>query len=394
MTDDSPRMIDTDAGLERACERLSSAPSLALDTEFTRERTFTPQLGLIQISDGDWHALIDPLAVNSLEPFYELLTNKAILKLLHAPREDLEIFVHMSGRVCEPIFDTQTAAAFAGYGQSVSYQNLVRDLVGASVPKLQTRTDWLRRPLTEDQKKYAILDVVHLHPMHEILSRQLDESGRSGWVEEEFRILERLTYDEDPLEYYRRVKQAWRMTRRQLGVLRLLCGWRDEEALKRDCLRQGVAPDDVLVDLAKMQPTRRDDLRSLKRLHPREINRSGDRLIALIRQGKKLSDDELPEPIPSPVNEPALLARVDFLASAIRIKAMEMNMAHEVLAKKRSLEALVKAYVEGKDDPFPPAIQGWRRDVLGDYLIRVLEGRVAFRINPDERTPPLELVDI
>ena len=392
MSVESPRMIENDRDLQEACRRLADTDSIAIDTEFTRERTFSPKLGLIQVSDGEWHALIDPLAVGSLRPFLDLLEDTSILKILHAPREDLEIFVNLSGKVCEPIFDTQTAAAFVGYGHSVSYQNLVRDLVGDTVPKLQTRTDWLRRPLSKDQKKYAILDVVHLHPMHEILSRKLENLGRATWVEEEFRILERLTYDEDPMQYYRRVKQAWRLTRRQLGILQLLCAWREEEAFERDCLRQGVAPDDALVDLAKLQPTDPRDLRSLKRLHPREISRSGKHLVGIIRRGKGLPDAELPPSIPSPVSDPALLARVDFLSSAIRIRAMEMNLSHEVLAKKRTLEELVKAYMEGRDELFPEGLRGWRRDVIGDYLLEVLAGRVAFRVNPDDREPPLESV--
>ncbi len=391
---DVPRTIEDQRELEEACDRFAGATRLALDTEFTRERTYTPKLGLIQVSDGESHVLIDPLAVDDLKPFLALLENPDILKILHAPREDLEIFVKLSGEVCAPIFDTQTAASFAGCGYSMSYQNLVRDLVGERVPKLQTRTDWLRRPLTVDQKKYAILDVVHLHLMHDILSEKLESLGRTEWVEQEFRTLERLTYDEDPMQYYRRVKQSWRLTRRQLGVLQLLCDWREREAASRDTIRQGVAPDDALVDLAKMQPSSKDEMRSLKRLHPREISRSGSTWIRLIEKGKALSDAELPPSIPSPVSDPVLLARVDFLGSALRIRAMEMGLSHEVLAKKRALEELVKNVTRGKDDPFPEEISGWRRDVLGDYLLRVLSGRVAFRLDPEATSSPLEAIEL
>ena len=387
-------MIETDRELEKICAQFATAKSLAIDTEFMRERTFSPKLGLIQVSDGETHVLIDPLAVDSLRPFLDLLSNTDILKILHAPREDLEIFFNLSGELCEPLFDTQTAASFVGHGHSMSYQNLVRDLLGKTVQKVQTRTDWLRRPLSDAQMQYAILDVVHLHPMVEILSRQLDESGRREWVEQEFRTLERIARDDDPMAYYRRVKQCWRLTRRQLGVLQLLCAWREEQAFERDVLRPSVVPDDALLDLARMQPTHRNELRSLKRLHPREISRSGDAILATIRKGKGLSDAELPPSIPSPVSDPALLARVDFLTSAIRIRAMALRLSPEILARKKALEELVKRHTEGAEDPFPEVLQGWRKEILGDYLLRLLDGKIAFRINPEDREPPLEMVEL
>jgi len=383
------RMIDRDRDLESVCRDLARAGRLAIDTEFTRERTYRPKLGLVQVSDGERHYLIDPLAVSSLRPFFDLLVDPEILKVLHAPREDLEIFFDLSGEMCRPLFDTQIAAAFVGFGHSMSYQNLVRDILGEDVPKIMTRTDWLRRPLSRGQMEYAILDVVHLHPVQDVLQAKLEETGRLGWAEEEFRVLERLAHDEDPREYYRRVKQAWRLTRRQLGVLQLLCAWREEEAFERDCLRPAVVPDDVLLDLAKMQPSHPNQLRSLKRLHHREVQRSGSKLIDLIRKGRKLPEGELPPPIPAPAGDPALAARVDFLSSAVRIRAMELEISHEVLAKKKELEDLAKRHAEGAVRAFPEGLEGWRQEVIGDYLLKLLAGKIALRINSEARVPPL-----
>ncbi len=387
-------MIVDDAALAELCADLSGATRLGIDTEFMRERTYRPKLGLVQISDGERHALVDPLAVGNLEPLFGLLRDEKILKILHAPREDLEIFVDRSGSVCAPIFDTQIAAAFGGVGYSMSYQNLVRELLGEQVSKVQTRTDWLRRPLSQDQERYAILDVVHLHALHDRLLERLRERGRESWAEEEFRVLERIAVDEDPRQYYRRVKQSWRLTRRQLGVLRELCAWREEEAFERDVIRPNVVADDALVDLAKMQPKKRRELSSLKRLHPREISRSGDVLLEKIAEARALPDSELPEGIPAPISDPVVVARADFLSTAVRMRAIEMQISPEVLCRKRSLEELAKRYLAGEEDPFPAELRGWRREVLGDYLLDLLRGRIGFRINPDPAGAPLGMFKI
>jgi len=303
-------MITDDRALAELCAGYSGATRLGIDTEFMRERTYRPKLGLVQISDGERHALVDPLAIESLDPFFELLRDEKILKILHAPREDLEIFADRSGSVCAPIFDTQIAAAFGGVGYSMSYQNLVRDLLGEQVSKAQTRTDWLRRPLSHDQERYAIADVLHLHALHDRLVERLRERGRESWVEEELRVLERIAVDEDPRQYYRRVKQAWRLTRRQLGVLRELCAWREEQAFERDVIRPNVVADDALMDLAKMQPKKKRELSSLKRLHPREISRSGDVILRIVAEARALPDSELPDAIPSPISDPAVVQRI------------------------------------------------------------------------------------
>jgi len=387
-------VVETDRTLERACAWLGEATAIAVDTEFARERTYTPRLGLIQVSDGTRHALVDPLPIGSLGPLWSVLGRPDILKILHAPREDLEIFFRLSGRLPLPVFDTQTAAAFAGYGYSASYQSLVRDYVGVEIPKLATRTDWLRRPLTAEQLEYAVLDVVHLHPLHEILTRKLREKGREPWLEEELRNFESLSFNEDPREYYRRVRQAWKLTRRQLAVLQGLCAWREEEAFERDCPRNMVVPDEALVDLARIQPAHRGALRGLKGIHPREIERSAGAILGRIAEGIAVPDGELPEPVAPPESDPAVLARVDFLASALRIRALELEIAPELLARKRDLEFLVRSVLEGSADPIAGAFPGWRREAVGEFLVRVLAGRIAFRIQPDPARPPLEAVEV
>jgi len=387
-------MITDDRALAELCAGYSRATRLGIDTEFMRERTYRPKLGLVQISDGERHALVDPLAIESLDPFFELLRDEKILKILHAPREDLEIFADRSGSVCAPIFDTQIAAAFGGVGYSMSYQNLVRDLLGEQVSKAQTRTDWLRRPLSHDQERYAIADVLHLHALHDRLVERLRERGRESWVEEELRVLERIAVDEDPRQYYRRVKQAWRLTRRQLGVLRELCAWREEQAFERDVIRPNVVADDALMDLAKMQPKKKRELSSLKRLHPREISRSGDVILRIVAEARALPDSELPDAIPSPISDPAVVARADFLGTAVRMRAIEMEISPEVLCRKRSLEELAKRFLAGESDPFPEEIRGWRREVLGDYLLDLLRGRIGFRINPEAGAAPLGMFEI
>ncbi len=245
------QVITENETLRAFSERLHQWPAITVDTEFLRDRTFWPKLCLLQFGTPEEALAVDPLAAGiDLSPIHEVLRDPGVIKVFHAARQDLEIFYHQMGEVPAPIFDTQLAAMVAGYGDSVGYETLVNKIAKATVDKASQYTDWARRPLKERQITYALSDVTHLRTIYEKLSRRLETSGRSGWLDEEMAILT------DPTTYQMDVDKAWRRLKirnrqpRYLGVLKAVAAWREERAQSRDVPRNRILRDEVLQQLA------------------------------------------------------------------------------------------------------------------------------------------------
>ena len=363
-------LITTDAALAEASRLWAEAPVLGLDTEFVRTNTFFHKLGLIQVSDGRTSWLVDPLAARDLTPLVEVFRSPGV-KVLHSASEDMEVFYRSLGVLPEPLFDTQVAGALAGAGAFLSYQKIVAAYLGVELAKEETRTDWIARPLSAAQLAYAAEDVAFLVPLYERLRSDLESQGRLSWpFEDSAALLDTSRFEEDSEGAYLRVKGAGRLDRRQLAALRSLAAWRDREARRRDLPRSFVLKEDLLLALATRRPKVLRDLQKLPSYDPRQGARDAETWLQLIEEVEALPESELPPRITGKPLSPAVRDLENRLRERVRKTAAALNVPPEVLAPRRTLDALLRLTV-GKDDPrLPRELEGWRREVIGEDLLR------------------------
>ena len=353
----APILVTSVDQLQECTHQLKDCDAIALDTEFMRTDTFFPILGLVQIYNGETCWLIDPLAVSDLSLLAEILTDSGIIKVFHSCSEDLEVLKHVLGCVPEPLFDTQVAAAFSGYGFSKGYAGLVEVMLGIHVAKGETRSDWLQRPLSDSQLGYAALDVIHLLPVYRRLCENLADLGRSEWVDEEMKgLVAKASGSEELAEYFLKVKGAWQLDPQSLAALRMLCEWREIEARDRNRPRGRVIGDN-------------HDLSDIEGMHPGLIRRYSETLFELLQNGlaTPLSDcpKTLPEPLPRQAGD-----RIKQLKKIVNTRAELLDLPPEVLARKRDIEFLVRQVMEQHRARLPDTIAvGWRFDVIGESLL-------------------------
>lgn len=366
----NPEFINTTERLEVFCARLRDAKWIAMDTEFLREKTYFAELCLIQIATHDVVACIDTLAIKDLSPLTALLYDPNCLKVLHAARQDLELFYDSSGSVPTPIFDTQVAATLAGLGEQIGYAALVEKLLGVQLAKTHTRTDWSRRPLSVEQLRYAADDVTYLVSAYEKLHAQLAGLGRLGWLTEDFATLtDPATYANPPATMWRRVKGAGKLKGVQLKVLQDLTAWREEQARQRNRPRRWILRDELLLDLARQRPADRAALSQVRGLEQGTIDRDGASLLTIIGQALNTPRESWPHlPRAKPLDE-AQGAVVDSLMALLRLCAATAGVSAGSLASRNDLEELVR----GSDEI--SLLHGWRAELAGRTLRDWLTGR-------------------
>ena len=289
--------IDNTQKLNDLLARLEHAEWVTLDTEFIREKTYYPRLCLIQIASADVLACIDPLQIPDLQPFLQWLRDPRRIKVLHAAWQDLEIFYHLgNGALPAPIFDTQIAAAVLGMGDQLGYGRLVENLLGVVLDKSQSRTDWSRRPLTPAQLEYAIDDVRYLRDVYQQLRQQLEKLGRLKWLDKPFqKLADPNTYAIDPRSSWERVRGLQILKPHQLAILREIAAWREERALHKDIPRRWILSDEILLDMARMQPDSAQGLRHIRGLSDEQIERHGGEWLSCIARGKAIPKSEYPQ---------------------------------------------------------------------------------------------------
>jgi len=350
--------------LARAAKTWKQATVLGLDTEFIRERTYFAQLALIQVSDGQSVWLIDPLAIDELEPFVEMLKNPQIIKVLHAPSEDLELMQYLFSTLPQPMFDTQLAATAVGQPLQLSYNRLVEWLLDEQLDSSLTRSNWLRRPLTGAQRHYASLDVAYLPLLHDLLLSKLQASGRIDWHREDCeRMCAEAALTPDPDQLYLRTREAFRMNQEQLNVLQRLVAWRDMRARAVNRPRKHVLTDKSLMEIIKVLPARRSDLRHITDLHPRFIERQGKAILQLVKDGLN-ADDPAPKP-PEPLGnrDRKLCAK---LQEIVQRRAKSLAVERTWLATRKDLESLIRS--KG-DIPDESKLSGWRKaEIIADLV--------------------------
>jgi ribonuclease D len=374
------------AALESLCRQLRSSTRLGLDTEFVGEDSFIPKLELIQIAAQDIAAVIDFPAVQasgSLTPLWELICDPNVEKIVHAGRQDLDLFALHAGEIPKPFFDTQIAAAMLGFGAQVAYANLVQRIHGTKIAKAHTFTNWSARPLSADQIAYAAEDVHFLLPLHTQLQKRLHALGRTEWVKEEFSRLETAVVEKskDPLDRYQRIRGWDSLKPRQAAVLRDLAAWRETEARRRNVPRGRVIRDEVLLQLARHPPGSADQLRGLRGLHGSEIDRNGEQLVATITASLALPPSAWPQVPRDRKPEPESIGLVELLQAVLKARAAEAEIAPTLLATSADLQALVEAKEKNKALDLP-LLRGWRRELIGDLLIQILDGAVTVAVDP------------
>jgi len=381
------KVVTSTEDLDGICRAYADAPYVTVDTEFMRERTYWPVLCLVQLgrprfegeSSADWErdgaVIVDPMADDiSLEPLFDLMADKSVLKVFHAARQDVEIFHNLAGAVPAPLYDTQVAAMVCGFGDQVGYETLVRKIVNASLDKSSRFTDWSRRPLSAKQLNYALGDVTHLRQIYDTLSQRVAQAGRCAWVAEEMNILTNpATYITEPEDAWKRLKMR-NPTAKLFVAAQALAGWREREAQRRNVPRNRIIKDDALMELAASRPK---DLESLSksRLLTRE-NRNGDAAKSIIDTLAQTKDGNTLEPLKpkdSVRPTPGQSAVAELLRTLLRAKSADADVAARLIASSADLDRLA---VENEPADLP-ALNGWRREVFGEDALRLKAGEIA-----------------
>jgi ribonuclease D len=364
--------VRTERELEELVRALEPAEVFAVDTEFMRERTYFAKLCLVQIATDDVVAAVDPLAVDDLGPLWELLLDGSRLKVLHAGEQDLEIFFRLTGDVPGPVFDTQVAAALASFPLQVGYGALVRELLGVELDKMDSYSDWSRRPLSEMQVEYAMNDVRHLTEVYRRLEARLAETGRRDWLDEDFAALaDPESYRVVPEETWRRVKRRARLGRRELGILKHLAAWREREAMRIDVPRNRIGNDEALVQIAAKKPDTLEEVRVVRGLGDRTAKRSAGAIIEAVRAGLAMPESELPVLERRPRVRMDVDAVTDLMSAVVRTRAREYGIAVPVLASRKEMESLARG-----DREDSALLKGWRRSHVGEELLELLDGEL------------------
>lgn len=376
-------VISTTADLSKAVEEASHSDFVTFDTEFMRETTYWPKLCLVQFAGDKGGHLVDPLAAGiDLAPLFDLLDREDVTKVFHAARQDIEIFYHLSGRTPRALFDTQVAGMVCGLGESISYENLIRETTGHAVDKSSRFTDWSRRPLSEKQLDYALADVTHLREAYVVLAKRITDSGRASWIEAEMAFLT------DPAIYQTEADEAWRRlkirtgSRKMLAALKGLAAWREREAQARDVPRQRILKDDALLDIAGHAPRTIADLDGLRSV-PKGYaqSRNGQAVIDAVSAGLALAPDQIPqlervERLPDTDS-----GLVDALKLLLKLKADDAGVAPRLIANASELDRLAALA-----EPDVPSMHGWRREVFGNAAMELKAGKIVLKIQDGKLT--------
>lgn len=373
--------ITSTAELARACQALAESDFVAVDTEFMREQTFWPVLCLIQIATPTTAVIVDPLAPGiDLAPFWQLMANERVMKVFHAARQDIEIVVIKAGLVPRPIFDTQIAAMVCGFGESISYVNIVKRIAGIDLDKSSRFTDWSRRPLSPKQLTYAVADVTHLTRVYQHLRSELERSGRTDWLEEEMASLsDPAAYANDPDDAWRRLKAKVR-NRKSLAVLMELAAWRDRVAQSQDVPRNRVLRDEALYDISNQTPVEVDALSQLRTLSDGFArSQRAKEIIESVKRGLARDMKTVP-PLNNGSAPPAdATALIDLLRVLLKAAAARHGVAPRLIADADDLERIAMEAA-----PDVPALSGWRRELFGEDALRLKRGEIALTVRGAE----------
>jgi ribonuclease D len=369
-------ITDTDT-LKTLCNELNEQPFICVDTEFIREKTYWPKLCLVQVSNPEGRPFaIDPLSNNlDLSPLFALMTNQKVMKVLHAAHQDIEIFLHLTGQLPHPIFDTQIAAMVCGFGESASYENLARKIAKARIDKSSRFSNWSNRPLEKRQLEYALSDVLHLPQIYVTLRDRLAEAKRETWIENEMAALGKIEeYIIEPTNAWKKIKTRGASSR-TLAILREITAVREEWARLRDMPRQHVIRDQSLLEISSSRPTTLTELGRIRGLQSNVAkSKLGGDLLHAVGQGIALKADKCPQLPKRSENIQVPAATVDLLKVLLQFRSEQHSIAARLVAKNSEL-VHIAAGIETS-----PALVGWRREIFGEDALKLLKGQLSLTI--------------
>ena len=368
------QLITKTSDLAAACAALAAHPFVAVDTEFLRETTFWPKLCVVQLAGPDTAVVVDALAEGlDMAPFLDLMRNESVMKVFHSGRQDIEIVFNLGGFVPHPVFDTQVAAMVCGFGDSISYDQLVQRICGHQIDKSSRFTDWTRRPLTQKQYDYALSDVTHLRDVYHWLSKRLAEQGRAEWVAEEMEVLtSHETYDLKPENAWERLKLRVKKPI-ELAILKEIAAWREREARSRDVPRSRVLKDEAIFEIAADQPRGPESLSNLRSLSKGfERSRAGEEILACVRRALAIPKEQLPAVPRGRPTPDGTGAAVDLMKVLLKLVCEKHGVASKVVATVDELEAIACS-----DEADVPSMKGWRRELFGERALDLKHGRLA-----------------
>ena len=380
------RLIDTNQALTEFCQELINEPFIAVDLEFLREKTYYAKLCLIQVASPNHAAIIDPLAEIDLSAFFALMKNPNITKVFHSGRQDIEIIYNQSGFIPEPLFDTQIAAQVCGFGEAVSYENLVKSVLGIQLDKSSRLSDWSLRPLDTKQLEYALSDVTHLVNIYTFLQNKLSETGRLHWLDEEIAILK------SPDTYIVRPEDAWQKIRHRshnskvLTLLRELAAWRERRAQNKNTPRQSIIKDDCLINIAAACPTSKEELEKIRNIRKDVASgKLGDEILEIINIALQIPSSayikpEHDKPLPNGAN-----ALYELLRMLLKIRAPEQGVVAKLIASDEDLKNFAVSANENN-----PILKGWRLEIFGTDALALRKGELSITYNPSKHN--IELI--
>ncbi|CAM4183488.1 ribonuclease D [Pseudoalteromonas byunsanensis] len=368
------RVIQSQIELNGFAKNIAEAQVVALDTEFMRRRTLYPEVALIQVYAQNQLALIDPLLELDLSPLWDIFQNPEVLKILHSPSEDIEVFQKFAGFVPAPIFDTQFALQVLGKGNCVGFANMVNTILEVEIDKSESRTNWLQRPLTQKQLDYAASDVFYLMPCFESIYEQISERGLMDIVVAESELIaKKRAFMVPDDQVYLDVKNAWQLKPRDLAVLKELAAWRRNKAEKKNLALSFVLKEHNMVEIAKRRPTSLSGLRNIPGIEAMEVNRSGKEILACVEQGKSISEPQCPQKLLRLIDYPNYKKAAKELSAKIKHIAESNDIPADVLASKKQVNQLIswnwkKTAEERASLLKPDLLQSWRYELVKDVL--------------------------
>lgn len=368
--------IDTPEQLDALCTRLAAAPWVALDTEFLREKTYYPKFCLLQLATPEWVACVDPIALPDLNRLLDVLYRPTLIKIFHSCRQDLEIFFQLRGSIPLPIFDTQLAAPLLGFQDNTGYAMLVSSFLNVNLNKAYTRTDWSVRPLSPEQLNYAADDVIYLCKIYQRMCKQLQDLGRLDWLKDDFEQLNNPElYKLSPENAWFKIKGKNKLTGKQLSIIQTLSAWREQLAQQDDRPRNWLIRDELLIELAKLQPETVETLAGIRGIQERTVHRYGKVICQLINEAKQRMPIPLHEKDKSAKKTPEQEAILDLLAALVRLRAEQNRLNPNILASRNDLEALLE------EPPQGVLLLGWRKTMVGNELMALLQGQFVLQVN-------------
>ncbi|MFB3058795.1 MAG: ribonuclease D [Gammaproteobacteria bacterium] len=377
--------IDSSAQLAEFCGKINNAGYCAIDTEFVREKTYYAVLALIQVASEKHMACIDPLTIDNFDPFIALIQNRELIKVFHSPSQDLEILFQRFSCMPQPVFDTQLAAAVLGYDHQIGYADLVNQITGIKLEKKHTRAKWSRRPLAEDEINYAMDDVRYLLPVYRTLKTELEDKKRYAWIEKDLLAMTSVSnYQIETADLWRRLKGVQKLRGVELQIARHLCQWREQMAQQINLPRRWVVKDDLIIEIARLKPSKVIDLDSIRDVNEKFIEKHGDRILAIVAAAQNTPTSKWPQhDVKQSLSTPQQ-ALGDCLMALCRIIAEDNQIAVATLATRKDIDNLIT------DRKNSRLSQGWRFSLAGEKLLNFLHGQSALSVSDEQiRLSPL-----